>query len=244
MQISPTPGGAGRYSASAGAVFPSHAHREWEFVFYTRGSAVVRQGGEDIPVTAGTLVTTGPGVTHRETAIAGYSNIYLQVFADPGATFPTVVRDDAAGGMARVLESLVDEDPAEVRMRALLLAQLELLISRLSAAPATSNPQRELVVRAERRLRDRLSKPFPLSALAAELGAAPSTLRAAFVRERGMPPRDRFQEIRMQQALAQLRGSTLTLEHIARITGFSSASHLSRSVQSATGRSPRDIRRE
>lgn len=244
LHKSPNPGLAGRYSARAGTVFPPHEHREWEFVFYTRGSARVQQASDAIHATAGILVMTPPGVTHTEIAETDYSNVHLQVFAPADERWPVWVRDDAAGGMARVFELLADEAPSEHAMRALLFDQLEILIERASAAGATTSPQRALVLRAERRLRSRIADPFTLASLAGELGVASSTLRQAFARERGVSPRDRFIEIRMQHALARLRTSTLTLEHIAMITGFSSASHLSRAIKQATGRTPRELRRD
>lgn len=242
MRISPILGGHGRHSGAQGSRFPPHEHQDWEFVFYTSGNVVVRQGDGDIPASAGTLLTTPPHTSHSEFGITPYSNIYLQVFSDPDTPWPLVVHDDASGSMARVLETLADEDPSEMRMRTLLFEQLELLMERSSSRRALSNPALQLVLRAERRLRDRLTDPFTLAALANELRVAPSTLRLAFLRERKMPPRERFAEIRMQQALSQIRNSTMTLEHIAHVTGFSSASHLSHSVKNATGRSPKDIR--
>jgi len=223
-------------------VFPTHAHRDWEFVYYTRGSVLVRQGDESLNASAGTLVMTPPGIPHSETAETDYSNHYLQVIADQRYPWPTMIRDDAAGSIARTLDSLTDEDPAEEEMRSLLFRQLIILIQRASRAAAIPTPQRQLVLRAERRFRDRVSEPFTLDALALDLGVSASTLRSAFVKERGMPPRDRFIEMRMQHVLGRLRSSTLTLDHLAMLTGFSSASHLSRAVRSATGRSPREIR--
>jgi len=47
----------------------------------------------------------------------------------------------------------------------------------------------------------------------------------------------------MQRVLAYLQTSDLTLEHIASLTGFSSASHLSRAVRAETGSSPGRLRR-
>lgn len=243
MQKSPAPGSSGRYVAREGAVFPTHAHRDWEFVYYTRGSVHVRQGDESLLATAGMLVMTPPGTPHSEVAETDYSNHYLQVIADPRFPWPMMVRDDAAGNMARVLESLGEEDPAEDVMRSLLFQQLTILIARAGHIGAPSSPRRQLVLRAERRFRDRMSEPFTLAALARELGVSTSTLRSAFVQERGMPPRDRFIELRMQHVLARLRTSTLTLDNLAMLSGFSSASHLSRAVRVATGRSPREIRR-
>jgi AraC-like DNA-binding protein len=243
LHKSPSPGVAGRYAARAGMVFPTHAHRDWEFVYYTRGSVRVSQGDESLIATAGMLVMTPPGTPHSETAQTDYSNHYLQVVADPRFPWPTMVRDDAAGNMSRVLESLTEEDPTEEVMRGLLFQQLNILIERAGPAGTPASPRRQLVLRAERRFRDRVSEPFTLAALAGELGVSTSTLRSAFAEERGMSPRDRFMELRMQHVLARLRTSTLTLDNLAMLTGFSSASHLSRAVRQATGRSPREIRR-
>ena len=58
-----------------------------------------------------------------------------------------------------------------------------------------------------------------------------------------MPPRAHLAALRLRFALGQLRTSTLTLESVARLAGYSSASHLSRHVRSATGVSPGELRR-
>ena len=241
MHESPIAGGAGRYRAEHDSVFPPHVHRDWEFVYYTRGRAVVSQAGSEIHAMAGTLITTPPGVPHHEYAETAYANIYLQVFADASTPWPTVVHDDPAGGIGRVFESLIHEDSSATEMRGLLFNQLVILIDRASSAPFRSGPT-NLVLAAERRMRDGISERLSLSELARDLGVAPSTLRLAFLHERDMPPRERYAEIRMQLVLAHLRRSTMTVEHIAHVTGFASASHLSRTVKQATGLSPRELR--
>jgi len=87
-----------------------------------------------------------------------------------------------------------------------------------------------------------LTDPPRLGDLAHRLGVVPSTLRLAFLAERGAPPTKVFAAIRQRRALAHLRDSTLTLESIARLCGYASTSHLSRKIRQVTGLPPGRLR--
>ncbi len=239
----PIPLYIGRYSARAGQDFPAHSHSGWELVYYTAGRVRAAVGEEVFDAMPGVLIATPPGVEHSEAAVGAYENIYLGLSADPLSPWPTLVRDDADGRILRVLDALMAErDPGDGMVR-LLSRELDLLLRRATDASAAPSSAADLVARAEVLMRGRLGHPPRLAALADELAVAPSTLRAAFVRERGMPPSTRFAELRLQLALGQLRTSTLTLESVARLAGYASASHLSRQVRAATGMSPGEVRR-
>jgi len=238
-----SPGIAGRHSARRGFDFPLHEHTEWEFVFYTRGRVSIHQGDEVFEAAAGDLVLTPPGTPHSEHAITDYANIFMQVFAPAEMPWSTVVPDDRSGALGRVMEQILIEDLAELKMRGLLMEQLELLLNRFMLRNNETSSRWRLVVEAERRLRDRFAEPFSLAELARDLDVSPSYLRAAFLDVRGRSARDYFGEVRLQRVLAYLRTSTLTLEHIASLTGFSSASHLSRVVRAETGSTPGRLRR-
>jgi transcriptional regulator GlxA family with amidase domain len=92
----------------------------------------------------------------------------------------------------------------------------------------------------------RLSEPLSLARLAASLHVSPSTLSHRFRRETGLSPMQALIGLRLNKAQALLR-TGMTLEEIARQTGFCDAFHLSKSykrrhgaLQSANSR--RDIR--
>jgi transcriptional regulator GlxA family with amidase domain len=53
-----------------------------------------------------------------------------------------------------------------------------------------------------------------------------------------------LQAVRARRAISLLHNSTLTLEAIASMCGYDSASHLSRMVKRSTGKSPGTLRRQ
>ncbi|MGI8418123.1 MAG: helix-turn-helix domain-containing protein [Nakamurella sp.] len=122
-----------------------------------------------------------------------------------------------------------------------LLAQIDILLRRagettqLSAAAAAVAAAEEIMARNH-------TERVQISELAARVGVAASTLRAYFVAELGVSPRDRLRQLRLQHATVLLSASDLTIEAIATRCGYHSASHLSRHLRAATGLSPGQLR--
>lgn len=243
---------AGAYRAPMGHDYPSHAHECWEIVYYRDGHIRCPVGDTVYDGEPGILLLTPPHVPHAEIAHTAYSNYFLAVEASPDTPWPTVCFDDADGSLGRVCAALTrewatpdtDAPPDRDALIALLLAELDLRLRR-ARTQADLSPDEMLVRRAERLLSERATAtPAPrIGDIAREIGIAPSTLRALFARHRGSTPRLHLQQARLRQALALLRGSTLTLEAVARRGGYDSASHLSRDVKRATGKSPGALRR-
>lgn len=75
------------------------------------------------------------------------------------------------------------------------------------------------------------------------LGVDRSQLFRLFKKHRGIAPQQCLLQIRMQQAEALLKSSSLTVTEILYSCGFSDACHFSRSFLKHTGLSPREYRR-
>jgi transcriptional regulator GlxA family with amidase domain len=69
-------------------------------------------------------------------------------------------------------------------------------------------------------------------------------LRAYFARLRGCSPLAYVQKVRLQHAWMFLTTSDITLDRIAELSGYDSASHLSRHVKRACGKSPGSLRHD
>jgi transcriptional regulator GlxA family with amidase domain len=128
-------------------------------------------------------------------------------------------------------------------MLSLLLGQIDILLRRAYVQRRLS-PRERLVRDAERWLEERFAERVVLKDLASEVGVSPSYLSAQFMRLRGRTPMAYLQELRVQHALMLVRNSNLGLETIASLCGYDSASHLSRHVKRATGKSPGSFRSE
>lgn len=236
---------AGVHSAPEGKDFPPHAHICWEFVYYRSGNIRCTIGNEEYVTEPGMLLITPPRTVHFETALTAYENTFLAMEAPPGTRWPRVFLDDEekeiGGVFARLLRETRESRAQRSEMVGLLLLQLELLLRR-QAGERKLPAGEQAVRRAEHFIENHLASRPGLPEIARAAGVAPSTLRENFARYRGHSPWEYLRRIRVRYALSLLRSSTLTLETIAELSGYDSASHLSRQVKKATSMSPGAVR--
>lgn len=96
--------------------------------------------------------------------------------------------------------------------------------------------------RAAEIMRRRTESGFNVDTLAAEVGVSARQLRTIFARHTGRAPARFWREMRLYEARWRLLNSSESMTQIAYATGFSDASHFSRSFKSAFGETPRDYR--
>ncbi len=225
--------------------FPSHYHDVWELIYYRTGHIECVVAGTVFRTRPGMLLVIPPGATHYDRALTAYSQIYVHVRGGAAAVWSQVHFDDPEHTLAALFAGLVQEwrgrfaDRAE--LLAVLLRQLELKLGRRPDPPEPGAAER-LVRHAENILAEQLGSPLTVKELAAALGVSTSTLRAQFVRSRGYPPKAYLQQKRRERALELIGSSNLSLGAVAELCGFDSASHLSRSIKQATGRTPGSFR--
>ncbi|PTY03070.1 hypothetical protein DB346_07400 [Verrucomicrobia bacterium LW23] len=242
---------AGRHNARPGQHTALHQHSSWEFVYYIKGS-IISQLPSDLQHPTRTAIPgvawlTPPRTMHGELALTAFSCFYIGLDMPEDTPWPRWVEDDQHQSIANICRALIAEqgadqgypvpDPQRSTMQSLLLQQLAIHLRR-GAEERTITPRQRLVTRAERILRERSAQPVRLAEVARELGTCPATLRQAFAAERRTSARAFLQEVRLHQALALLKTSSLKLEAVAELTGHDSASHLTRMVKKATGRTP------
>ena len=239
---------AGSYSAPKGQDYPPHRHTCWELVFYRQGHIEAPVGGEVFRTFPGLMLCTPPGIVHSERATTAYSNHHIALHAAPDTPWPRAATDDALGTLSYLCRALVTASRQEAgsnRLAAMaphLLAQLDCFL-RGESEERPAGKGEELVREAERIFEEDFAGTVQVGAVAAKLCVAPSALRAHFARHRGYAPAEGLQRVRLERALALLRSSDLSLQQVARATGFYSPSHLTRHVKSATGESPGRWRR-
>ncbi len=257
----------GRYSAPKGQDFPAHCHSDLELLVYTAGQIECIVGGAFPRVAAHTqevrwngsstqvfksrpgLIQVMPaGVIHADRALTAYSHCYVVLRTPPDVppvTEPFCFMDSPDHSFEQVIGAISTEWRAELEHRAtmmeLLTRQLEILAQRL-AAHAPLEPNEVLVRNAERLLEERYAQSPGIAEIAAELEVSPSSLRAHFAALREHSPKAFLQRVRLKRTLEIIRTSSLSLDDIAALTGYDSASHLSRHVKSATGLTPGQFR--
>jgi AraC-like DNA-binding protein len=238
--------GAGSWEAIQGRHFPLHQHVTWELTYYREGHIECVVGNNVYAVQPGMFILTPPETVHAEYAwTTGYANYFITIDAPPDHPWPRVCFDDADRTFESICRSLVREWAGQVSNReqllALLLGQLDVLLMRVQEQRQVSSAE-QLIREVEQILEARYMTSLSIQAIAKEVGVSPSTLRAQFARLRGRTPLAHLQSLRIQHALAMIHNSDLTLEVIADFCGFHSASHLSRYVKRATGKSPGTFR--
>jgi AraC-like DNA-binding protein len=244
---------AGFHYADKGQHYPAHYHPTLELILYRTGQ--IEWHGEAngehqiVQTQPGMVLLTPPNVLHFERAHTAYSHAYFLVdqgvFAGffRGHSF-TEVRtffDDRHHSLEQTMVALAREwhsnNLHRDRMIEHLFNQMVILFERLETEPEPAAAER-LVRKIERILEERFASPPTIPDIAAELGVSSSLVRMHFAKLRGYSPKTYLQTVRLNRVLDLIKGSSLSLEDIADLTGYDSASHLSRHVKQATSKTP------
>jgi AraC family transcriptional regulator len=123
----------------------------------------------------------------------------------------------------------------------IVLATTRMLASTAAAPRLATHP----AVRVVKDVLDRdYARRWTLSAMAEQVGLAPTYLAGLFAAEVGQPPHRYLTERRIERAKQLLTTSDLTITAIAIDLGFGSSQHFARAFRQAIGRSPTGYRRE
>ena len=237
---------AGTWEMAAGKGYPLHRHTSWEIVYYRSGYVEGLVGDDIYEGRPGVLLAIPPGVMHGELAHIATQDFWIQ-FDGPEIAWPRLCVDDAQHSIGQLCAAIVrecQEQPLKQdEMNALLLGQLYILLMRMAEQPKLSAAER-MVRHVEIIMAERYTAPLKVNELAREVGVSDTYLRAQFVRLRGTTPSEHMQTVRVRHAVTLLQTSTLTLETIAETCGYNSASHLTRHIKRATGKTPGALRRD
>lgn len=223
-----------------------HSHAIWEVIYQRTGNIRTLQGEDVFEMHPGMVLIHPPGIPHADYASSPYTLYFFLIDLPAMPPWPRVCSDDQHESIRRVFEAIYretrSESPDRDAMVALLVSQLDLLLRR-AYVEQERTPAERMVAEAQQIIEDRFRDSPTVAEIASEIGVSRSTLYAHFTRLRGQTPPDYLHAVRMRQALWLLRHSRLTLESVADHCGFHSASHLSRHVKSATGKSPGALRK-
>ncbi len=232
--------------APEGKNFPRHCHRNWEFVYYLSGNIDCVMDEVTFEGHPGLLWMTPPEQHHAETAHTAYRNLNFTVDLPASLGLPLYLEDDPEGCMGQLCRQIVVEVQhrrlASSSIARLLVETLLHYVDRAQKREQVS-PSESVVRRAEACLDERYAQEISLEEIARECGVSSASLRSYFQSLRGYSPRDYLKTKRIEQARYLLQTSTLTLDAISELTGFYSASHLSRMFKQRYQTSPGSVRR-
>lgn len=236
---------AGAYEAPQGRDFPPHHHPLWEMVYYRAGHPRCQLGNKEYDVRPGMMLLNPPGITHAEHARTAYANFFCYIEAPLENVWPRVCYDDSSGSLGHLCAALVREWSGNGLERDIMLtslmSQFAVLLRRACEERYVCGEERVLR-EVERLFEEHFARALTIESVAHEVGVAPSTLREYFVRRRGCAPQAYLHQVRARHAVSLIRSSDLTLEAVAELCGYTSASHLSRHLKRATGQCPGELR--
>jgi len=236
--------GAGSCDKAPGIHRP-HRHDTLELVYIRSGFIDCHQGADVYKLHAGTAIVHPPSISHVNFGHTPFSTYFVHLDAPRAHEWPRIYHDDEAQTLARVCCMIANEWKGEAanrdRMLTLLHEQVRLLLDRAAADPERSTSEK-VVAAAKRVIDERYGTRLTVDDVAREIGVSPRTLHGHFARVQGETPIAHLQGVRLRRAIGLLHHSDMTLETVADRCGFSSASHLSRHVKTATGASPGQLR--
>ncbi len=224
--------------------FAAHSHHQWEMVYYIRGEVLLTAGDQQIKCPAGSLVFLPPHQSHEEHCPQGYTNYYFTVgnFNLPIDSL-TLVHDLADRPMQQLLSQIFYLFHTRNRnWHATVEALLNSLRHYVSGFMQRSYSQ-PLVEQFTSILVDNISnEQFRLQDAFEKMPMSADHFRLVFKRETGRLPLQYLNEMRMQTAKNLLRSYTksgrLSIQTVARLSGFSDPYYFSRAFRKATGQCP------
>lgn len=243
---------AGIHQAKLGEDFPLHRDNFWELMYVCEGHIECQQEATRYSLHSGMAILHPARALHADFALSAYKTyfIWLDLSIDGIATaWPRICYDDEMRRLERICGEIVWEWKHRHRASAkehdrllpLLTEQLTIMMERSAATPEQSEGEQALLS-AERIMEGEYHQPLTVADIAQRVHISQSSLYSHFASLRGQTPMAVLQAIRLRHALVHLHHSTRTLDTIASICGYCSASHLTKHVKSATGSTPGKLR--
>lgn len=255
---------AGVHQANVGEDYPFHRDDFWELMYVRQGHIVCQQESTRYSLHSGMGILHPARALHADFATSAYQTYYIWLdlpwdsFAD---TWPHICYDDEMHRLERICSEIVWEwnrrykwnyrykkadtidrtDPTSDQMLRLLSEQLAIMIERC-AETSDRSASEQLLDAAEQIMEREYHQPLTVAEIAKRLHTSQSNLYSHFAAQRGKTPMEVLQAIRLRHALVHLHHSTRTLDTIASLCGYCSASHLTKHVRTATGSTPGRLR--
>jgi len=239
-----------------GASFGPRQLRDWEFVWLIEGDAVYHRAGVDYPAREGSIVLCRPNATdgftwdgHRRTRHGFFHfSIVRTPTSWPAQDLWPVVRHAENNDLLRPLFNHILTWDARSDVTQKRAATALFLSAFVTGCVSAQNPAHEAwpepVERAWALIMERIddAQPLALDDLARAACVSPEHLCRLFQRATGRAPMETLRLARLDRAAQLLARSNFPVGEIARLCGFASAFHFSRSFRAAFHMSPREVR--
>lgn len=227
--------------------YPDHRHEHaWELLYLREGTVSERSGKDSIEMSPGMFIVQPPGTLHGDSAGARYFLYHVLVTSDQPLGWPRFGRDLEGGPILSLLDMIVREWYSNGVHREAFLRHcaslLDILMRRCAVQTEEIQVARNVVTAVCGFFRREFSHPIEINDIARDNGVSRSTLYAYFHRVLGRTPLEVLDVIRLKNAVYLLKHSQISVEQIAKGSGYYSSSHLARKLRSAYGMTARQIR--
>ena len=233
--------------------------QEYQLVYVTRGGgAFESQTGGVRRVEAGTLFMLFPGEWHRYSPDphTGWDEYWIAFQGKAAARMvteyplspinPTLeahVNEALRAEFVQVSEELAQE---AIGYQKIIAARTQLILATATASSLRRDYEGSDILKVIEQAKSRLSCQINLDVnveeLAAQLGVGYSLFRRAFRNYTGLSPAQYHLELRINQAGALLRGTTLPVATVGQRVGYGTADYFCRIFKKKTGQSPGQFR--
>lgn len=229
-------------------VYPDHRHEHaWELIYLREGALKERSGKDSLEMRPGMFVVHPPGTIHGDSASDRYFLYHILVTADGPLGWPRSGNDLEGSPLHALLGMIVQEWYSNgVHREAFLrhcVSLLDILMRRCAVQTEESLVARNVVAEVCGQFRREFWNSIDIGEAASRQGISRSTLYAYFRRVLRRTPQDVLDGIRLKNAVYLLRHSNVSVEEIAKGSGYCSASHLGRKLRDSYGLTARQIRK-
>lgn len=220
-----------------------HKHSLWEILYYTKGTGLLKIGGQELIFQPGDIICQPPDILHSEASKDGFYNIFFTVhnFLLPGS-IPLRFRDNENLDFYHILMMLYRTyHLRQYNWQQLVESHLDLLYNYLvSWSPLQSrNP---FVEKFEGILVSNIGNSnFNLENEMKKIAISKDYFRKLFKKQTGKTPLDYITEKRISQAkrlLDMKYTSDISIKYIAALVGFDDPYYFSNVFKKYTGISP------
>jgi hypothetical protein len=222
--------------------FPEHSHSEWEIIYYTHGTGILKIGDKKFNFKPKDIICQPPGVPHSEYSGSGFQNIHFSVetFDGWGQTVPCFT-DTVGNDYYNILIQLYREFHLKRKNWVNITGALLNVLYQYMLSWNIEKRKNPVVEELENILISNISNSnFQVDR---ELGRIPMSadhLRKLFKKETGKTPLQYLIDMRMNYAkqLLKSQGYNLTIKEIANMVGFSDPYYFSRTFKKVTSITP------
>ena len=224
--------------------FEKHTHHQWEIVYYVRGDVLLTVSDRQIICQPGSMVFLPPHQSHDELCTEGYTNYYFTVSSfDLPIDDLTLVHDLADRPMQQLLSQIFYLFHTKSRnwhatVESLLVALRHYVTGRMQRTYSQPLVEQFISILVDNISNDQ----FSLQEAYDQMPMSADHFRLVFKRETGRLPLQYLNDMRMQTAKNLLRtnikSGRLSIQTVARLSGFADPYYFSRAFRKATSYSP------